>query len=67
MNTAERIYAEVKHIPEDLADRVLDYVLFLKQRHALGRAVQDTQPDREDLPVLDTRGWHFDREEANAR
>ena len=32
MTTAERIYTEVKRLPEDLADRVLDFVLFLEQR-----------------------------------
>ncbi|MBF0438705.1 MAG: DUF2281 domain-containing protein [Magnetococcales bacterium] len=67
MNTAERIYTEVKRMPEDLVDRVLDFVLFLEQRHAVGQAVQETDGGPGDVPVLDTRGWRLDREQANAR
>ncbi|MBF0436856.1 MAG: hypothetical protein HQL77_16000 [Magnetococcales bacterium] len=67
MTTAERIYAEVKRLPEDLADRVLDFVLSLEQRHAVGQTVQETERGEAEVPVLDTRGWHFDREQANAR
>lgn len=33
MTTAERIYAEVQRLPEELADQVLDFILFLEQRH----------------------------------
>ncbi|MBF0340448.1 MAG: DUF2281 domain-containing protein [Magnetococcales bacterium] len=67
MNTAERIYTEVKRMPEDLVDRVLDFVLFLEQRHAVGQSVQETECGPGDVPVLDTQGWRFDREQANAR
>ncbi|MBF0132947.1 MAG: hypothetical protein HQL75_10235 [Magnetococcales bacterium] len=34
MNTAERIYDEVKRLPEPLAEQVLDFVFFLEQRRA---------------------------------
>ncbi|MBF0296071.1 MAG: hypothetical protein HQL96_12850 [Magnetococcales bacterium] len=40
MNTTQRIHDEVKRLPEDLADRVLDFVLFLEQRHGVGNAVE---------------------------
>ena len=33
MSTAERIYEEVKTLPEDAAREVLDFVEFLKARH----------------------------------
>lgn len=35
MSANERIHSEVKGFPEKLADQVLDFVLFLKDRHAL--------------------------------
>ncbi|MBF0146767.1 MAG: hypothetical protein HQL84_10950 [Magnetococcales bacterium] len=66
MTTAERIYTEVKRLPEDLMDRVLDFVLFLEQRHAVGQSVQEMEREQDEVPVLDPRGWHFDREQANA-
>ena len=34
MSTAERIYEEVKTLPEDAAREVLDFVELLKARHA---------------------------------
>ncbi|MBF0131195.1 MAG: hypothetical protein HQL75_01240 [Magnetococcales bacterium] len=67
MNTAERIYYEVKCLPDGLADRVLDFVLFLEQRHEVGKAIQETDTEQGDIPVLDTREWRFNREQANAR
>ena len=67
MNTVERIYDEVKRLPDDLADRVLDFVLFLEQRYEVGRAVQEMRTEQGESPVLDTREWRFDREQANAR
>ncbi|MBF0183214.1 MAG: hypothetical protein HQM06_02330 [Magnetococcales bacterium] len=67
MNTTERIYAEVKRLPEELADQVLDFVLFLEQRHGVECAVSESPADHGSLPVLDTREWRFDREQANAR
>ena len=33
MNTAERIYAGVKRMPEGIARQVLDFVVFLEKRH----------------------------------
>ncbi len=49
MNTAERIYAEVRCLPEALADRVLDFVLFLGQKHAPIRGLA-TQDGTQELP-----------------
>ncbi|MBF0107644.1 MAG: hypothetical protein HQL76_00515 [Magnetococcales bacterium] len=66
MTTAERIYVEVKRLPEALADRVLDFVLFLEQRYAVGQAVQEAERGQGDIPVRDTWVWRFDRERVNA-
>ena len=43
MRTAERIYNEVKHLPEEMTNQVLDFVLFLEQRHKLGVSGQKSQ------------------------
>ncbi|MBF0142011.1 MAG: DUF2281 domain-containing protein [Magnetococcales bacterium] len=66
MSTAERIYDEVKRLPDDLADRVLDFVLFLEQRHTLERTGPQIKQGPGSLPVPDTWSERFDREEANA-
>lgn len=67
MKTAERIYVEAKRLPENIATEVLDFILFLAQRHALDQTEKKAGAGQWDTPSLDTRNWRFDREEANAR
>ena len=69
MSLADRIYEELKNLPEETCAEVLDFVEFLKRRRpeakteerkrALGKALE---PYRVDLT-----GLRFDREEANER
>lgn len=67
MKTAERIYAEVKRLPENIAVEVLDFILFLAQRHVLDQTEKKAGVGQWDTLSLDTRNWRFDREKANAR
>jgi len=50
MTTAERIFAEVRSLPEAQARAVLNFVLFLKSRVAADRPVQ------RDMSVFDRFG-----------
>ncbi|MBF0109993.1 MAG: DUF2281 domain-containing protein [Magnetococcales bacterium] len=52
MTTAERIYAEVKRLPEDLVDRVLDFVLFLEQRHVPAEQTPNQTNDASEIRRL---------------
>lgn len=68
MKIAERIYAEVNRLPENIANEVLDFTLFLAKRHARDQTGKKSNLGQwDDIPSLDTRNWRFDREEANAR
>ncbi|MBF0419837.1 MAG: DUF2281 domain-containing protein [Magnetococcales bacterium] len=68
MNTAERIYAEIKRLPEDLVDRVLDFVLFLEQRHLLTDQMPNQESHASEIRRLaEAAQWSFPalgREEA---
>ncbi|MBF0632540.1 MAG: DUF2281 domain-containing protein [Magnetococcales bacterium] len=52
MTTAERIYAEVKRLPEDLVDRVLDFVLFLEQRHVPAELMSNQESNASEIRRL---------------
>ena len=66
MKTADLIAKEARTLPENLAREVLDFIHFLEQKFPVGRSGRTGTPQW-DRVRLDTRGWHFDREEANAR
>lgn len=67
MTLAKQIAEEVRDLPDNLAREVLDFILFIEKRHAAGGVSGvRTEPDWNVIHI-DTRGWHFDREEANAR
>jgi hypothetical protein len=45
MSIAEKIYAEVQTLPDELASEVLDFVHFLESRHAIRQQrVADPKP-----------------------
>ena len=64
MNIAERIATEVRNLSDEKAQEVLDFVLFLESRETPLQIAKE--PDWKVIQI-DTRGWHFDRDEANAR
>jgi hypothetical protein len=67
MTVAEKISAEARKLPDELAQEALDFILFLESRHLRGqRAPSKSTPDW-DVVRIDTRGWRFDRDEANVR
>jgi len=67
MTVAEKISAEARKLPDELAQEVLDFILFLESRHLREqRAPSKSTPDW-DVVRIDTRGWRFDRDEANVR
>ena len=67
MSVAEKIAAEARKLPEELAREVLDFILFIEDRHLSDiRTPAKPTPDW-DVVRIDTRGWRFDRDEANAR
>jgi hypothetical protein len=45
MTTADKIFAEVRALPETAAREVLDFVAFLKARHAKPDSVQRDMSD----------------------
>jgi len=65
MTIAERIFAEVRSLPEDQARAVLNFVRFLQSRHD----ARSSTP--QDMSVFDQFGavyeGDFDRDEAAAR
>ncbi|MEO5363746.1 MAG: hypothetical protein H7838_08995 [Magnetococcus sp. DMHC-8] len=65
MMTSERICNEAKRLPAELASVALDFILSLERQHVLQQQAKQAGSEPVDLPSLDTRGWHFDREEAN--
>ena len=74
MSNVELIYQEAKTLPDDLSAEVLDFIVFLKSRHADLIQTQANEPD--ELAELeeffapyhrDMTGFRFDREEANER
>jgi hypothetical protein len=66
MSVAEQIYLEAKRLPEPIAREVLDFIGYLEAKHGLAQATKVTTTGW-DVIRLDTRGWRFDREEANER
>lgn len=67
MNLSERIAEEARALPDELAREVLDFILFLENRHAAEKTARaGAEPDWNAIRI-DTRGWQFDRDAANAR
>lgn len=67
MTLAEKIAEEVRDLPDELAREVLDFILFVEKRRAnTGKYGTNSVPNW-DVISIDTSGWHFDREQANAR
>jgi hypothetical protein len=67
MTVAEKIAAEARKLPEELAREVLDFILFIEDRHLRDSRVPGKPLPDWDLIRIDTRGWRFDRDETNAR
>lgn len=67
MSVAEKIAAEARKLPEELAREVLDFILFIEDRHLSGIGTPAKPTPDWDVVRIDTRGWRFDRDEANAR
>ncbi len=67
MTLAEKIAQEVQDLPDELNNEILDFILFIEKRYSStsGPSIE-TEPEW-DRVRIDTRGWRFDREEANAR
>lgn len=65
MTIAERIFEEVRALPETQAREVLDFVSFLKARRAAGKSAQ------RDMSAFDRFGavydGHFNRDELYDR
>jgi hypothetical protein len=65
VTTAEKIFAEVRALPETVAREVLDFVAFLKNRQAKGKSTQ------RDMSAFDRFGavydGHFNRDELYDR
>lgn len=67
MTLAEKIAEEARDLPDELAREVLDFILFVEKRHAdAGKHEANSVPNW-DVVSIDTSGWRFDREQANAR
>lgn len=67
MTLSEKIAEEVRDLPDELNNEILDFILFVEQRHIVEeQAARHPEPDWNQVRI-DTRGWRFDREEANAR
>ena len=67
MTIAEQIAVEARKLPDELAHEALDFILFLESRFLRGPAAPSKPTPDWDVVRIDTRGWHFDRDEANAR
>lgn len=67
MSVAEKIAAEARKLPEELAREVLDFILFIEDRRLSGIGTPEKPTPDWDVVRIDTRGWRFDRDEANAR
>ncbi len=65
MTTAEKIFAEVRALPETVAREVLDFVAFLKARQIKDKSAG------QDMSVFDSFGavyeGHFNRDELYDR
>jgi hypothetical protein len=55
MNTAEKIFEEVQTLPEDVAREVLDFVGYLKAKHA-----KQPKTETADMSEFDQFGAVFD-------
>jgi len=67
MTLADKIAEEARTLPEELAREALDFILFIERRYATERGLQAQAKPDWNVISIDTRGWRFDREEANAR
>ena len=77
MGYAERIYEQVKNLPDSAAEEILDFAEFVAARRQVGTiAIADATvlaQRRAELEKMfgkyqaDLSGFKFDREEANAR
>ncbi|WP_008312834.1 hypothetical protein [Leptolyngbya sp. PCC 6406] len=68
MNTAESIYELVKTLPEEEAGLVLEFVEFVRQR-TQAKVKSLTAPNVGGFQAvsLNTKGFTFNRDEANER
>jgi len=68
MSTAESIYELVKTLPEEEASLVLEFVEFVRQRAQSKIKRQATTDTSEFQAVsINTKGFKFNRDEANER
>ncbi|MET0030775.1 MAG: hypothetical protein ABWU14_04705 [Limnospira maxima] len=68
MSTAENIYELVKTLPEEDASLVLVFAEFIQQRALASSSVQAIpNVDRFQAVSLRTKGFTFNRDEANER
>jgi Protein of unknown function (DUF2281) len=73
MNTADLIYEESQILPENLRGEVLDFIRYLKVRHAVDANNGDTQKKIAELEAAfapyrkSLKGFTFNRDEANER
>ncbi|MDR0781322.1 MAG: DUF2281 domain-containing protein [Pseudomonadales bacterium] len=77
MGYAEKIYEQIRHLPEPIAKEVLDFAEFVASRQAVTAAPTGSQEERQQRRSnveqvfakyqIDLSTFRFDREEANAR
>ncbi|PSR19065.1 hypothetical protein C8255_04210 [filamentous cyanobacterium CCP3] len=68
MSTAESIYELVKTLPEEEANLVLVFAEFIRQRASASLSVRaNPNIDRFQAISLETKGFKFNRDEANER
>lgn len=68
MSTAESIYELVKTLPEEEASLVLEFVEFVRQRtQAKANSIKISSVSGFQAVSLNTKGFKFNRDEANER
>lgn len=68
MSTAESIYELVKTLPEEEASLVLEFVEFVRQRtKSKVKTLTNFNTGGFQAVSLNTKGFKFDRDEANER
>ncbi len=68
MSTAESIYELVKMLPEEEASLVLEFVEFMRQRTQFKvKTLAARNVDGFQAASLNTKGFKFNRDEANER
>jgi hypothetical protein len=68
MSTAESIYELVKTLPEEDASLILEFVEFVRQRtQSKVKTLTTSNAGGFQAVCLNTKGFKFDRDEANER